>query len=420
MLKRAEKIAITGLGMTTSLGVGLNETWNGMLAGRSGIRRITRFNVSDCITKIGGELPDAYYELEQQEFSKRKLKQTEITTRLGFLCGKEAMIDSGFVLDGLDPTRAAVITGCGQSGSQVEGEKDEDILNAYRNPGKFVIIQQMPNAMSGWLGIEYGFKGRSYNVSTACASGAYAIAAAYEYIASGRGDAVLAVGVDTLLKPLSIKGFNSLSAMSERNAEPERAMRPFDRERDGFVLANGGAAVMLETETLAKKRGARIYAYLSGVAMCSEAFNIVAPEPSGGEMARCMTLALEDAKVNPSQIDYVSAHGTSTQQNDADETAALKQAFGEHAKKLKVSSQKSMTGHTVGGAGAIECAATALCLYHGVITPTMGLRVPDPHCDLDYVPNEARDAKHLRAAISNSFGFGGHNSTLVLERGDRA
>jgi len=412
MLKVERRVAITGLGMITCLGTDVAECWGQMLQGRTGIRRVTRFDAGECTTRFGGELPDKYFELEAAEFSKRMFKQTQGTTRLGFLCAKEALRDSGFTVEGHDPYRCAVITGSGQGGYQGE----DDI--AYQNPGKFAIIQQMANAMSGWISIAHGFKGRSYNVATACASGAYAIAAAYEYIVSGRGDAALAVGADAMLSSHTIKGFNMLSALSERNELPERASRPFDKNRDGFVLANGGAAVMLEKESAARKRGARIYALIGGVSMCSEAYNIVAPKPSGEEMAKSMILALEDAGLTPEQVGYASAHGTSTPQNDADESLAIKLAFGEHARRLAVSSQKSMTGHCVSGAGAIECVTTALCLHHGVLTPTINYETPDPVCDLDYVPNQAREVKNLRRAISNSFGFGGHNATLVLEKVD--
>jgi 3-oxoacyl-[acyl-carrier-protein] synthase II len=413
-MAHAERLVITGLGMITCLGTSVGECWGQMLQGRTGIRPITRFDAEDCVTRFGGELPDKYYALEETEFSKRMVKQTQSTTRLGFLCAKEALSDSGFSVEGHDPYRCAVITGSGQTGYQEEG----DLVNLMKNPGRFVIIQQMANAMAAWISISHGFKGRSYNVATACASGAYAIAAAYEYITSGRGDAALAVGADAMLSPQTIKGFNQLSALSERNDCPERASRPFDRNRDGFVLSTGGAAVMLERESAARKRGAKVYAVLAGANMCSEAYNIVAPKPSGEEMAKAMRLALDDARFTPDQVGYVSAHGTSTPQNDADETLAIKLAFGPHARTLAVSSQKSMTGHCVGGAGAIECAATALCLYHGVLTPTINYETPDPHCDLDYVPNETREVKGLRVAISNSFGFGGHNATLVLTKAD--
>ncbi len=414
MVKVEQRVAITGLGMINCLGTSVAECWAQMLQGRTGIRRISRFDVSECATRFGGELPEKYYGMEGAEFSKRLFKQTQQTTRLGFLCAKEALQDSGFSLEGQDPHRCAVITGSGQTGYQEEG----DIVAQYQNPGKFVIIQQMANAMAGWISIAHGFKGRSYNVATACASGAYAIAAAYEYIVSGRGDAALAVGADAMLAPQTIKGFNQLSALSERNDLPERASRPFDRNRDGFVLSNGGAAVMLERESAARKRGARIYALVSGIGLCSEAYNIVAPKPSGEEMAKAMLLAVEDAGLRLDQVGYVSAHGTSTPQNDADECLAIELVFGEHTRRLAVSSQKSMTGHTVGGAGAIECVATALCLHHGILTPTINYETPDPQCALDVVPTEAREVKNLRVAISNSFGFGGHNATLVLEKVD--
>lgn len=411
MLKAANRVAITGLGMIHCLGCSAAECWEQMIRGRSGITRITQFDASDCITQIGGQLPERYYEMERAEFSKRMFKQTQVATRLGFLCAKEAIGDSGFSVEEVDPYRSGVITGSGQTGYEQEG----DPVTSHRNPGKFAVIQRMANALSGWISIKYGLKGRSYNVAAACSSGAYAIGAAYEYITSGRGVAALVVGVDAMLSPQSIKGFNELAALSQRNDVPQQASRPFDRGRDGFVLANGGAALMLEEESAARKRDARIYALISGVALCSEAYNIVAPERSGEEMARSMTLAMEDAGVTPERVGYVSAHGTSTVQNDADETAAIKLAFGDHARKLAVSSQKSMIGHTVGGAGAIDCAATALCLHHGVLTPTINYRTPDPACDLDYVPNEARQAP-VGVAMSSAFGFGGHNAVLIFKR----
>ena len=415
MTKAQTRVAITGIGMINSLGTSAPVCWSRMLRGETGIRTITHLDTSECGTKIGGELTDDYYEIERNEFSKRKFKQTQLPTRMGYLCAREAMQDSGFTVEGLEPYRCGSITGCGQAGYS-ENSEDGDAIAMYKNPGKFIIIQQMPNALAGWLCIDYGLKGRSFNVSTACASGAHALASAWEYIESGRGDMMLVVGFDSLLTTLCIKGFNSLAAISRRNDAPEKAMRPFDRDRDGFVLANGGAALVLESEAVAAKRNARVYAYMTGAAMCTEAYNIVAPKPSGEEMARAMTEAMKTAGVSPEQVQYISAHGTSTLQNDADETAGIKMAFGAHAKKLQVSSQKSMTGHTIGGAGAIECAATALCLYHGVITPTINLDRPDTVCDLDYVPNETRQAKNLKVALSNSFGFGGHNATLVLEK----
>lgn len=417
MHKAVPRVAITGLGMICPVGTTAVTCWAALLAGRSGIGRIRGFDVGDCETTFGGELPEAYESLEASVFPARKRKQTELTTRLGFLCAREAIADSGFAIAGLglEPARCAVITGCGSISSPESGRANRP-ADPRAGTAQYLIIRQMPNALSGWLSIELGAKGRSYNVSTACASGAFAIAQAYEYISGGRGDAAVAVGMDALLNAASIDGFNALGAMSTRNDDPAAASRPFEARRDGLVLANGGAAVVLEAESLARRRGARIYAYLVGAAMTSEAFNIVAPQPAGMEMDRCMTLALSDAGRAPEQVGYISAHGTSTQQNDADETASIKRVFGRHAYRLAVSAQKSMTGHTIGGAGAIECAVTALSLYHEMLTPTINHQTSAPECDLDYVPNCARAAPGLCLAISNSFGFGGHNSTLVLER----
>ena len=404
------RVAITGIGMTTSLGVDAAECWAGLVAGRSGIRTIRRFDTTGLVTKFGGELPDRYYEKEAAEFPKRLRNQTSGAARLGFVCATEAIRDSGFTVEGRDPYRCAVISGSGQSGFQ-------DGLTWPVSPEeKYLIVRQMVNAIPAWVSIKYGLKGRSYNVATACASGAFAVGAAYEYIASGRGDAVVVIGVDVMLSRESLYGFNQLLALSERNDDPEGASCPFDRRRSGFVMANGGAAVVLELEAHARRRGAKIYARLAGVGLTSEAYNIVAPEPTGREMGAAMTQALEEAQLPKEAIGYISAHGTSTQLNDLSESLATRLVFGDHARQLGMSSQKSMTGHTIGAAGTIECAVTALTLHHGIMTPTINYREPDPQCDLDYVPNVARAAPGLRAALSNSFGFGGHGASLALEK----
>jgi 3-oxoacyl-[acyl-carrier-protein] synthase II len=408
------RVAITGVGMITCLGTSVAECWPQLVEGRTGVAPIAGLEAAGCRTRFGGALPPAYDALERRELSKRLFRQTSRTTRLGLLCAREALLDSGFDLARHDPARCGVMTGSGRTGFEAEA----DLAQLQQGPDRYAIIQQMANALSAWISITHGFKGRSYNVATACASGAFAIAHAGEYILSGRGDAALVVGADAMLSAQTIKGFNLLSALSERNDRPESASRPFDRDRDGFVLADGGAALMLEQEASARARGARIYAWLAGASMCSEAYNIVAPRPSGGEMADAMQRALADAGVAPEAVQYVSAHGTATLQNDADETLALKLAFGPHARRLAVSSQKSMTGHSVGGAGAIECVATALSLHHGVVTPTINYTTPDPDCDLDYVPNAARELPGLRVAVSNSFAFGGHNASLVLVKAD--
>lgn len=409
-MRNGRRVAVTGIGMVSALGANKSECWNNLIAGRSGISAITRFDASEMPTRIGGQLPDNYYDLERKHFSKRLEKQTLPTTRLGCVLAAEALEDSGIDLEKVDLLRAAVITGSGQSDFQ-EGE---DIKT--RTEGQFVIIRQMANAISAWISIRHRFRGATYNIATACASGAFAIAATRDYISHGRGDIAIAVGVDMMLSPESIFGFSQLQALSTRNDAPQKASRPFDKERDGFILANGGAALLLEDEESARKRGARIYAFVDGAGICSEAYNIVAPEPSGSGMSKCMELACCDASCNLEDVGYISAHGTSTHHNDVAETGAIKLLFGEHARKLAVSSQKSMTGHTIGGAGAIEAAATALSLYNGILTPTINQEVSDPGCDLDYVPNVAREAKALNAALTNSFGFGGHNCSLLLRK----
>jgi 3-oxoacyl-[acyl-carrier-protein] synthase II len=403
-------VAVTGIGMITPLGPDAASSWKAMVEGRSGIRRIRRFETEGLATRIGGELPDAYYEMEAAEFPRRFANQTLPPTRLGFLCAREAIADSRLAAAPYDPYRVAVYTGCSQSPLQ-EGQEllqDGDI--------KYLIVKEMVNAVAAWVSIKHGFRGPTCNIAAACASGAFAVAAGVEYVRSGRGDAAVVLGADMMLNRQSIHGFNELFALSELNEEPERASRPFDNRRSGFVLSNGGAALVLEALDGARRRGAPVYAVLTGIGTVSEAYNIVAPEPSGRAIARTMSAALEDAGLEPSAVDYVNAHGTSTRQNDACETAALKQVFGPHAARLAVSSQKSMIGHTIGGAGAIECAATALALRHGILPPTINYEEPDPDCDLDYVPNVARPAPGLKAAVSNSFGFGGHNCALVLER----
>ncbi|MEW5804002.1 MAG: beta-ketoacyl-[acyl-carrier-protein] synthase family protein [bacterium] len=403
-------VAITGIGMISPLGVNAPLCWKNMVAGKPGITWITSFDTSQCITRIGGELPPEYYELEKKEFPKRLRKQTTSASRIGLLCAQEAIADSGLEVKKLDPYRCAVITGSGGSSFQ-SGRDEQD-----SDDNKFVVLREMVNAASAWISIHYGFKGPSFNIATACASGGHAVGAACDYIRSGRGDLAVAVGMDAMLTRKSINGFNQLHALSEENTFPEKASRPFDRKRGGFVLANGGSAIILENLDMARKRGARIYSLISGYGISSEAFNIMSPEPSGKEMAKTIDLALKDSRIPKEKIGYINAHGTSTHHNDLCETIAIKTIFKDDAYRLAISSQKSMIGHTIGAAGVIECAVTALSLYHGIIPPTINHEEPDPECDLDYVPNEAREVNNLEAAMSNSFGFGGHNCSLVLER----
>jgi 3-oxoacyl-[acyl-carrier-protein] synthase II len=397
--------------MICPLGVSTHDSWEKMLTGQSGISKITVFDASDCVTQIGGQLPqEAYIELEKNTLPRKLCQQAVFPSRVALLCAHEALEDSGINLGKLDRKRCAVISGSG--GSNLLGQYD---LTDKRSK-KVKHAHEMVNAIPAWISFQYGLKGPALNIATACASGGYAIGAGFEYITSGKVDMCLAIGIDIMLLKESIDGFNQLYALSEENTLPEKASKPFDKNRSGFVLSEGGCALVLESCQHAVQRGARIYAVLSGYGMTSEAFNIFAPESSGKEMAKTMERAIQRAGVLKEDIGYVNAHGTSTPHNDLCETTAIKHVFGEHAYTLAVSSQKSMIGHTIGGAGALECAVTALSLYHQILTPTINYETPDPQCDLDYVPNQSRPLSALKAAISNSFGFGGHNSSIVLER----
>lgn len=406
-----QPVAITGIGIICPLGVSTRNSWEKMLKGQSGISKITVFDASDCMTQIGGQIPEEeYIELEKNSLPEKLRKQAVFPSRVALLCTHEAMKDSGITIESLDRKRCAVISGSG--GSNFLGQYD--LTNKRREKVKHAY--EMVNAIPAWISLQYGLKGPALNIASACASGGYAIGAGFEYIISGKGELCLAIGIDTMLLKESIDGFNQLYALSEENALPEKASKPFDKNRSGFVLSEGGCALVMESCQHAVQRGARIYAVISGYSMTSEAFNIFAPESSGKEMAKTMELAIQRAGIPKEDIGYVNAHGTATLHNDLCETTAIKHVFGEHAYTLAVSSQKSMIGHTIGGAGALECAVTALSLYHQILTPTINHETPDPQCDLDYVPNRSRAVSSLKAAISNSFGFGGHNSSIVLER----
>ncbi|NOR54041.1 MAG: beta-ketoacyl-ACP synthase II [Candidatus Aminicenantes bacterium] len=395
--------------MICPLGITTGECWENMLAGKSGVRKITRFDAGECLTQIAGELPDKYFEMEKNLLPRRVYKRSILPSRLTIISAKQALEDAKIELDKIDRSRVGVVTGCGGStfGDQI----------AYGDPTrkKFAFSHEMLNALSACISIEFGFKGPSFNVATACASGAFAVGMGYDYVRR-YGELCVVVGIDTMLLKETINGFNQLMALSEHNEYPEKASRPFDRKRSGFVVSDGACALILESYGHAIQRGARIYAVMSGYAVTAEAFNIVAPEPGGKQMARTMELALRNAGIQKEKVGYINAHGTSTFHNDLAETRAIKRLFGHNAYKIPVSSQKSMIGHSIGAAGAIEFAVTALTLQHQEITPTINYEEPDPQCDLDFVPNKARKVNSLDVAITNSFGFGGQNATIVLER----
>lgn len=395
--------------MICPLGITVTECWENMVAGKSGIRKITRFDASECDSQIAGEIPDKYFELEQDLLPHGFYDTSMLPSRLSMVVAQQAIADAQLDLAAIDVARAGVITGCGGSsfGDSVAFNHPQETTTNYSS--------EMLNAHADQVRAELGFRGPSFNVATACSSGAFAAEFAYDYVRT-YGDMCLAIGVETMINKQAIDGFCRTMALSIENDHPQKASRPFDKHRTGFVISEGACALLLESYDHAVRRGARIYALLSGAASTSEAYNIVAPEPEGREIARTMQAAIQNAGLDRARIGYISAHGTSTIHNDRSETKAIKRVFGSAAYSIAVSSQKSMLGHSIGSSGAIEAAITALSLHHQLITPTINYEVPDPECDLDYVPNEARKVQSLEAAISNSFGFGGHNVSLVLQR----
>jgi 3-oxoacyl-[acyl-carrier-protein] synthase II len=408
--KNNKPVAVTGIGMICPLGVSAVESWEKMLLGKSAIRRITKFDPSECLTKIGGQLPEEYFELEKKRTSKRLFKQTVRATRIIRLCAQEAIADSGVELDGLDPYKCAVIVGT--SGSSVRSPEDLEGLGAE----KFRVIREMVNALPAWISIEHGFKGPTYTISAACASGSYAITNAYDFIRWGGADVAVAGGVDYLLTKNNVLRGNFMKVLTEEEGSPEKAVRPFDKSRSGFVISDGGCAVVLESYEHATRRNARVYAWILGYASWSESHSLFSPAPYGEGMAGTMEMAVADSKVEKKKLGYINANGTSTLINDYCETLAIKKVFGKHAYELLISSPKSMIGHTMGSSSAIEFAVTALTLYTQKIPPTINYVFPDPDCDLNYVPNSMVEAVDLEFAISNSFGLGGHNSVVVLSK----
>lgn len=403
-------VAVTGIGMICPLGITTFECWENMLQGKSGVHPITKFDASECLTQAGGQLPEKYFELEKEKTSKRLAKQTIRATRMMRLCTQEALEDSGIDLKEMDPYRCGVIIGT--SGSSVRSPEDLGGPDTER----FRIIREMTNALPAWISLDYGFKGPSYTISAACSSGSYAISTAYDLIRWGVVDMAVTGGADYLLTKNNIKRGNFMKILSENHYEPEKVMRPFDRTRSGFVLSDGGCAVVLESYEHAIKRNARVYAWVVGYGSSSESYNLYLPSPYGEGMARTIEMALENSNISKEKVGYVNANGSSTIVNDFYETMALKKVFGKHAYHLLVSSQKSMIGHTMGASSAIEFAVTALVLNTEKVPPTINYKFPDSACDLNYVPNTMVTAKGIEAAISNSFGIGGHNCVIVLTR----
>jgi 3-oxoacyl-[acyl-carrier-protein] synthase II len=406
------RVVITGIGLVTPLGVGTAESWRRALAGESGIGPITYFDTTDFATKFAGEVKG----FKAEDFlEKRDVKTMDPFIHLGMAAALMAMKDSGLVIDDSNADRVGVYCSAGLGGLQTIERTHKTLME--KGPRHGISVYFIPalivNLLAGQASIRLGARGPSMAHVSACSSSAHSIGEAFALIRGGLCDAMIAGGAEAVITPLGVGGFNAMRALSTRNDSPTEASRPFDNDRDGFVMGEGAGVLILEELESAKKRGARIYAELCGYSATSDAHHMTAPSLAGPR--RCMQQALAMAGLNLDQVGYINAHGTSTKQGDANETRAIKEVFGDHAKKLAVSSTKSMTGHLLGAAGGVETIFTALAVHHGVLPPTINQHTPDPDCDLDYVPNQARETR-VEAALSNSFGFGGTNATLALRR----
>ncbi len=407
------KVVITGLGIVSPVGIGVGESWGNIVAGKSGITRITRFDASNFASQVAGEVKgfDVTHYLSAKE-----ARRMDVFIHYGMAAAIEAVKDSGIEVTPENAERIGVNIGSGIGGlPMIEDTHNDYLQGGPRKISPFFIPGTIINMISGHLSIMYGFKGPNLAMVTACTTATHCIGDSARLIEYGDADIMVAGGAESTVTPLAIGGFASARALSTRNDDPATASRPWDTGRDGFVLGEGAGVLVLEEYEHAKARGAKIYAELAGFGMSADAFHMTAPSEDGDGAARCMRNALRAARLDTEQVDYVNAHGTSTPLGDIAETMAVKRCFGDHAKKLAVSSTKSMTGHLLGAAGGVEAVFSALAVHHQVAPPTINLIDQDPQCDLDYVPNQARDMK-IDVALSNSFGFGGTNGTLVFRR----
>jgi 3-oxoacyl-[acyl-carrier-protein] synthase II len=408
------RAVVTGIGLVTPLGTGTQRNWQNLLAGRSGIRAITRFDASAVPARVAGEVPD----FDPARFIERKdLKKMDAFIQFALGAAQLAVEDARLPVPLVAPERTGVIVGVGIGGiGSVEESYEHFLSGNLRRVSPFFIPRLIPNMAAGYVALRFGAKGPNYAVTSACASGAHAVGEALVLIRDGRQDVMLAGGAEAPVCLLSVGGFSAMRALATNfNDEPERASRPFDARREGFVIAEGAGVLVLEELEHARQRGADIYAEILGYGANCDAHHLTQPAPEGAGAGECMRLAVADAALAPEEIGYINAHGTGTPFNDAAETLAVKRVFGGHARRLAISSTKSMTGHLLGAAGTVEAAFTALALKHGMAPPTINLETPDPTCDLDYVVEGARRIE-VRAALSNSFGFGGTNASLVFGR----
>lgn len=407
------RVVVTGVGAVAPNGIGIESFWRNIVNGVSGIAPITRFDASKHDTQIAGEVK-GFDPLQWLE--KKEARKMDLFIHYAVAAAQMAYDDSGLKVTDENRERIGVFVGTGMGGIPALEESHNVLLE--KGPGRispFFIPSIITNLASGQIAMRFGFRGPNSCVSTACATGNHAIGDSLELIKRGAADVMIAGGSEAVITPLTIGGFSAMKALSTRNDEPHRASRPFDKGRDGFVMGEGAGVLVLEELQHALRRGAKIYGELVGYGMSADAYHMTAPEPEGVGAITSMRLALEAARMKPEDVDYINAHGTSTPMGDAAETRAIKQVFGGHAYRLAVSSVKSMTGHLLGAAGGVESVATVLTIYHGLIPPTVNYDEPDPDCDLDYVPNKARQAE-VSVALTNSFGFGGTNATLVFKR----
>ncbi len=407
------RVVVTGLGAITPLGNTVEEYWNGLKNGKNGAGLITKFDTSEFATKFACEVKD--FDVEKY-IDKKEARRMDLFTHYALASAIQAVEDSGLDLEKEDLERIGVVFGSGIGGMETfEKQHSVFLKSGPRRVSPFFIPMLIADIAPGHISIKYGFKGPNYSVTSACATSTHAIGDAFILIQRGAADVMVSGGSEAPIIPMSIAGFNSSRAISTWNDRYLEASRPFDKDRNGFVMGEGAGALILEEYEHAKKRGAKIYAEIIGIGMTADAYHITAPAPEGEGAFRSMREAIRDAGISTDDIDYINAHGTSTQLNDLNETKAIKRLFGEHAYEMNVSSTKSMTGHLLGAAGAVEAIATVLALKEGVIPPTINLDNPDPECDLNYTPKEAVK-KEIKYALSNTFGFGGHNATVVIKK----
>ncbi|HEY7713991.1 MAG TPA: beta-ketoacyl-ACP synthase II [Candidatus Binatia bacterium] len=412
-MNQPRRVVVTGLGLVSPLGTGVEKNWHALTEGRSGIRKLSRFAADAFASRIAGEVPDFKAD---DYIEPKEIKKMDLFIQYALGAASMAMDDSGLKIEGEFAEAVGVIIGVGLCGIEtIEITREALVKGGPRKISPFFIPKVISNLAPGQVAIRYGAKGVNWTPTSACASGTHAIGEAFHMIRCGIQEAVITGGAEAAITPLGVGGFAAMKALSTRNDEPERASRPFDKHRDGFVIGEGSGILILEEREHALQRGAKIYAEVIGYAANGDAHHMTAPSPDGEGAARCMRLALKDAGIAPGDVDYINAHGTSTEYNDANETTAIKAVFGEQAAKLAVSSTKSMTGHLLGAAGAVEGVYSVLALYNGMIPPTINYENPDPDCDLDYVPNQARKAD-IDVVLSNSFGFGGTNACVIFRR----